>query len=152
MNQNSKDVQVFLEAYAVGNASLSDSPTYALVVANRVFTAQLCRLQKLCTEQDLTEVRISYAPEMWGPNGIEEEMRMTCPELVVTKSSFWFADRGRHIEAEVETRQLCIRHFFEAIEAADGPIYLGTEPQAIEEAVRLDTEEEEAANVTEAFR
>lgn len=140
MDQKNDDAQVFLEAYTTGNGLLGDGPTYALVVADAHFRAQLGRLQKLCTKEALNEARISYAPQMWGPEGVEDEMRMECPELVVTQSSFWFVDRGRHSDAQVETRQTSVQHFLEAVANASGPIYLANDPQALEEAVLLDAQ------------
>lgn len=139
--QNSAQV-VYLDANTTGNGLLGGGPTYARIEAGSHFTAQLKRLSKLCNEESLTEVRISYAPDMWGPEGIEEDLRTECPELVVTKSGFWFVDRGRHSDAQIQTSAQSLKEFFEAVAAADGPIYLSSYPSQLKATVLEDEQQE----------
>jgi len=138
MSQQSSETVVFLEAFATGQGLLGGGPSYAKVSVGSHFKAQLHRLQGLCVNNELTEVRISYAPDMWGPEGVEEEMRMESPELVVTKTDFWFVDRGRHSDGHVETRTQNTKELFELLANSNGPIYLGSNPAAVERDVMDD--------------
>lgn len=151
MSQQSSETVVFLEANAVGQGLSGGGPSYAKVVVGSHFKAQLLRLQGLCANNELTEVRISYAPDMWGPEGVEEEMRMECPELVVTKTDFWFTDRGRHSDGLVETRTQSMKELFELLATTDGPIYLGSNPDGVEREVTNDFPPDEEVE-SEAFR
>jgi len=151
MSQQSSETVVFLEANAVGQGLSGGGPLYAKVLVGSHFKAQLLRLQGLCANNELTEVRISYAPDMWGPEGVEDEMRMESPELVVTKTDFWFTDRGRHSDGLVETRTQSMKELFELLATAHGPIYLGSDPAAVERDVMDDFSPDEEAE-SEAFR
>lgn len=143
MSQQSGETVVFLEAFATGQGLLGGGPSYAKVGASSHFTAQLLRLQGLCEKNELTEVRISYAPDMWGPDGVEDEMRMESPELVVTKTDFWFTDRGRHSDGVVETRTQNMKELFALLARTNGPIYLGSNPASVERDVMDDLPAEE---------
>lgn len=151
MSQQSGNTVVFIEAFATGQGLLGGGPSYAKLAVGGHFTAQLQRLQALCEKNALTEVRISYAPDMWGPEGVEDEMRMESPELVVTKTDFWFTDRGRHSDGLVETRSQGVKELFDMLATTDGPIYLGTNPAAVERDVMDDLPADEEAE-PEAFR
>lgn len=152
MSQQNNEQVVFLEAYATGLGMGGGGPSYAKIVVGNNFPAQLLRLQGLCERNELSEVRISYAPDMWGPEGVEEELRMESPELVVSKTSFWFTDRGRHSDGHVETRLESIKDFLRALAEADGPIYLGSNPATVEGFVLDDTPAPDEEGEPEAFR
>lgn len=143
MSQQSGETVVFLEAFATGQDLLGGGPSYAKVGASNHFTAQLVRLQSLCEKNALTEVRILYAPDMWGPDGVEDEMRMESPELVVTKTDFWFTDRGRHSDGIVETRTQNMKELFALLARTNGPIYLGSNLASVERDVMDDLPAEE---------
>jgi hypothetical protein len=153
MKQQKAEQVVYLDAYSTVSGSLEFEPTYARITAGVTFMAQIKRLHTLCQKEQLNEVRLSYAPDMWGPAGVEDSMRGECPELVVTQSSFWFADRGRHQEGHVETRSVSILHLTQALASATGPIFLCSDPTALENFVaeeEHDNEEEEG--LSESFR
>jgi hypothetical protein len=153
MNQQKNEQVVYLDAYSTESGSLEIEPRYAKITAGATFMAQLKHLHTLCQKEQLTEVRMSYGPDMWGPTGVEEAMRMECPELVVTQSSFWFADRGRHQDAHVETRGVSILHLTQALASATGPIFLCSDPTALENYVAEDMQDEEEEEAPfEVFR
>ncbi|WP_156923758.1 hypothetical protein [Massilia alkalitolerans] len=153
MNQQKAEQAVYLDAYSTVSGSLEIEPTYAKITAGDIFMAQIKRLHALCQKEQLNEVRLSYAPDMWGPVGVEDSMRGECPELVVTQSSFWFADRGRHQEGHVETRSVSILHLTQALASATGPIFLCNDPAALENFIaEEEQDDEEEDGMFEAFR
>lgn len=152
MDQQSKEQVVFLEANSVGNGLLGGGPAYAKLVVGSRFVAQLNRLSNLCEKEALSEVHISYGPDMWGPDGIEEQMRMACPRLVVSRTGFYFAGQGKYMEGHIETPRLELKEFFEALANANGPIYLGADPAGLEQTVLEDAPDDEGEPEAEAFR
>lgn len=155
MSQQSSEPIVYLEAISTGRGPLGGGPSYAKLAVSSHFRSQLRRLQDLCAKNALNEVRISYAPDMWGPEGAEEEMRLESPELVVTKTDFWFTDRGRHSDGLVETRAVSMKELFEALASASGPVYLGVYPEDLKRDVLGDSPDEadgEGEGEAEAFR
>ena len=64
---------VFIEAYTCSD--YGDGPQYARLLVDQAFCEKLLRLQKLCVENCLTELRICDSPDRWGPGEIENECR-----------------------------------------------------------------------------
>lgn len=67
----------------------------------------------------VAEVRVTAGPDLWG--GCDEnELRLQFPELVVTCGSFWFNDRPKHMDYEIQTRGQSIDSFIKMV-SEDGP-------------------------------
>jgi hypothetical protein len=111
------EITVFVGATTT--AEFGEGPSFAKFTVNDRFIAQLQRLKALCEDQGLTEVRVTAGPDLWG--GCDEnELRLQCPELVVTCGSFWFNDRPKHMDYEIQTRGQSIDSFIKMV-SEDGP-------------------------------
>uniref|UniRef100_UPI0028A10DA9 hypothetical protein n=1 Tax=Staphylococcus saprophyticus TaxID=29385 RepID=UPI0028A10DA9 len=64
---------------------------------------------------------------------IDEEMRLTAPELVVTAHMFWYTDVPKHMPFHIETACEAIDRFTEAVSGPGDPIYLGVDKDDIAE-------------------
>ena len=86
-----------------------DSPTYCSMKFNPAFVNRLQQMHALCVANQLSEVRSSDGPLLWGPAGFEEEARLRDPELVVTFSGeFWFTDRPKYANYCIESSPIGI--------------------------------------------
>jgi len=133
---------VFIEAYACSD--YGDAPRFAKLFATKTFCEQLAKLQALCVEHDLSELCVYESPDAWGPGNIEDELRLTCAELVVTKSAFWFKDHPKHSDYTIETRAQDIDVFIEAVSSEGGtPLFFGSNVEELMECV-TDAEEKSA--------
>lgn len=87
----------------------------------------------LCKEAGLTQARIYCGPDQWGPGTIEEELRLTAPELVVTPTMFWFEDVPKHQPFRIETACQDIDHFVEVVSGPGEPLYIGIDQEDVAE-------------------
>lgn len=127
---------VYFGAYATDD---NEGPLYARLEVTPDFLRTLERLRAMCSEHGLSEARINDAPGEWGPGAIEEEMRLTSPELVVTSHMFWFTDVPKHMPFHIETACEDIDRFIEAVSGPGEPIYLGVDKDDIEEQNAADS-------------
>lgn len=133
---------VYIEAYACGENG--DGPQYAKLEITSEFIERLKKLQALCVEHGLSELRVYRAPEAWGPGDVEEELQLSCAELVVTNSSFWFTDYPKYGDYSIETRSQEIEEFVQAVSTdGDAAVFLGCNPGAVRAAVEENEENEE---------
>ena len=141
--------KAYIEAYACDD--YGDGPQFALVLCTSEFRGQLHRLAALCIQHNLSEVRIYESPESWGPGDIEEDLRLTCGELVVTREAFWFVDQPKGTRYSIESRGQNIDEFCRKFEEGDDmtPLVFGENCEELAELV-----EEQiglaGANVSEA--
>lgn len=141
LKDSNDSIMVHFEAYACDD--YGDGPKFASNRIDKRFLDNLKDLQNLCRLHDLTEVRQSIQPDMWGPQGIEDEIRLhQSPELVITASSFWFVDRPKHSNYTIETRAQGIDELLALIELAqpDDVLYLG-ENDELQDLVEEDSED-----------
>jgi hypothetical protein len=121
---------VYLEAYATGDG---EGPGHARLDVTPAFISSLQRLQALCLEQELTQVRISGGPDEWGPGAILDGLRLESPELVVTPHCFWFRDVPRHYDFHVATASQDLDQFLSNVSGPGEPLYVGIDRQDVEE-------------------
>ena len=141
-------VQVFIEAYAC--SEFGSGPRYALLKVDKGFLATLRRLTAACLKYGLSEVRCYGAPDTCGPGTIETELRLTCGELVVTPTRFWFTDSPKHADYSIESRSQDVEEFIREVQKL-GPadrLVLG-EDDELEELVAEDEESDEVAASSE---
>lgn len=100
------DRAVFIESYATGNHDVR--PCYAALTVDQAFLKNLQDLSALCKDRGLSEVRLVSSPDTWEG---EDDLQLTDPELIVTKSSFWFTDKPKHSDGSIETRGQAIEAF-----------------------------------------
>lgn len=87
------------------------SPTYCVIDLDAELQGRIQKMTSLCEEHDLSEVRTPLSPSLWGPAGIEEEARLTQPELVVCRGGgFYFTDIPKHEDGQFETDLLFVEH------------------------------------------
>lgn len=121
---------VYLQAYATDEGS---GPEYARLEVTPGFIQKVQALRALCKEVGLTEVRVTGAPQQWGPGTSEEDLRLTAPELVVTPTMFWFEDAPKHMPFHIETACEDIDRFVEAVSGPGEPLYIGIDPDDVSE-------------------
>ena len=121
---------VYVEAHATDEGS---GPSYARLDVTPHFIARLKALRALCTERELTEVRVTDAPSAWGPGTSEEDLRLQAPELAVTPRMFWFTDHPKGLPIDIETRGTDIERFIYEVSGAGEPVYLGVTPEDVED-------------------
>jgi len=128
-------VNVYMEVYACDD--YGNGPSFAELEATPQFCAYLDHLAALCISQQLSEVRVLMGPDAWGPGDIEDDLRVTMPELVVTRTSFWFRDRQKHASYHVETRAIEINSFCKAVHNHVGtePLYFGSSIEWLKESI-----------------
>jgi hypothetical protein len=122
---------IFVKAHITSN--YGDGPSFAKIVVTEAFIERLERLTALCKSERLSEVRVTDGPDLWG--GCDQEsLRLRCPELVVSCGSFWFNDRPKHMDYDIQTRGKTTSEFIElAFGEGDGPIYI----DGVEEDIAL---------------
>lgn len=115
---------VFLEAYACIDDGYG--PLYATVRVDEALRTRLLELQGLCKQHGLSEVRERRGCD-WGPEGVEDELRLQEHELVVAGDEFWFRAVPRYVLYHVETRGLSVQDFVNETRqhAGDAPLTYG---------------------------
>ena len=121
---------MYLQAYATDEGS---GPGYARLEVTPGFVHKVQALRALCKEVGLTEVRVTGAPQQWGPGTSEDDLRLTAPELVVTPTMFWFEDVPKHMPFHIETACEDIDRFVEAVSGPGEPLYIGIDPDDVAE-------------------
>lgn len=135
---------VLIEAYAASD--YGDGPTYAKFQVDEAFAGRLAELQVVLNDYDLSEARINAGPEHWGPSDIEEALRLSSAELVVTANSCWFRDRPKHTDYHVETRAMDIEALLNAFNDGVSELRLGEDIEGMMEFVAEDAKEAELAD------
>ena len=129
---------VFFEAFAVSDRT--NGPIYASVDVTADYLESLLRTRDQM-EAGVDKV-VQYVAPYWGPGDIESDMRLTEPGMVVTKTEFWFEDKGKYA-GKITTRAVNIDEFVRAVN--DGQRFFGNDPAELEIVVQqLTCDEEEA--------
>lgn len=131
-----QDRLVYFEAYACTDNA--DGPEFAKLLVDQHFCDKLKRLQKLVVDHKLSELRVYDGPDSWGPGDIEDNLRLTCAELVVTSSTFWFTDQPKHADYHIETRSQGIDSFIAAVAQGEGTLFFSDDPKATQDIVEED--------------
>jgi hypothetical protein len=117
--------KLVISAYATGDGC--DGPSFAVVEDVHALISQMTRLQTIVSDNSLSEVRVSESPEFWGPGSIEDELRLTCGELVVGLNCAWFIDTPKHADYRIETELFDLNQLKKLLDEAqgDGPVFIG---------------------------
>lgn len=107
-------ITAYVESYAVDDYGVG--PAYATFNASDGLIEELFMLKQLCKTYGLSEARVFRACN-WGPEGVEDELRLQTHELVVCNGDFWFRADVKHAGYHVETRAQDIDAFVETIRA-----------------------------------
>lgn len=113
-----------IEAYAADDHGAG--PSFGTVRADEALLGKLLELQLICKQNGLSEARVFRGCD-WGPEGIEDELRLQNHELVVVDDQFWFRADVKHGDYHVETRAQNIVEFVNAVRqhAGDEPLCFG---------------------------
>jgi len=122
-----------------------DAPTCAIHRDSAALLADVQRVQKLICENRLTEARLLCDVE-WLPESTADELRLQCGELVVVRDAFWFSNRPKHADYNIETSSMTVKGLEEAV-ASDVEIHFheshpGENLQACFEDAESDSDEE----------
>lgn len=108
-------------------------PQFVVVTDPAELLRDVKRLMEVVQSHGLSEARISCSPD-WGPGDVADEMRLTCGELVVGKSFFWFTDQPKHSESPVQSESFSLKHLIEVLTAeGSGPMYMAADPEDLKE-------------------
>ncbi|HCF4079464.1 hypothetical protein [Pseudomonas aeruginosa] len=106
-------------------ADSDDGPEFAVINDAHHLLVEVKRLEKLCTENNLSEARVYFGPD-WGPGDVEDELRLQCGELVVCPTSFWFSDYPKYADYKIESTNVDIPSLESALaEEGSGCIFMG---------------------------
>lgn len=122
--------KIFLAAYATGNTETS--PDYAMVVVDQAFKDTLLKLQTICIQNKLSQLRVTMNPDFWEH---EEELTLTNGEIVIDSREFYFIDCINNQDSDVETRALSIDSIINLDLSEVEPVYF---PQELQESVEAD--------------
>lgn len=110
--QASLNCLVYIEAYSISNHF--EGPSFITLHVDEKFLSEITRLQIACAENGLNRVSVDKFLD-WGPEGIDEKLRIINNELVVSANDFWFAADIKHAEYSVETRLQDIGSFIDKV-------------------------------------
>jgi hypothetical protein len=136
--------KAYIEAYACSD--YGDGPLFAMRSVTPKFIAKLNQLSNLCKDHNLSEVRVYDYPDWWGP-GDEDELCLTCGELVVTKTDFWYVDQPKHSDYNIETRAQGITEFLNDIKSSSDDVLFFGENEDMSEIVAQAVEEQRATDI-----
>lgn len=113
-----KTVTFYFDAHACDDHG--DGPQAAKLCVDQAFVCKLLHLQGCLTHTAyrLSEVRTFDAPDCWLPEGVQDELVLTCAELSVTRNYFWFTDRPKHAHYMIESDSYCIADLVAEYDAA----------------------------------
>lgn len=130
---SAEGIETYFEAYATYEHAPT-APQYAKVLMTNDLVEKVRDLQRLCVERDLSEMHVRAAP-LWGPEGIEDEVSLVNPTLVVTPWSVWFEEALKHSGYSFKTRLVAIEHLLaEHEDATPGRAVMHCEPEVLEDA------------------
>ena len=133
-----------IEAYAADKHGAG--PSFGTVRADEALLGKLLELQLICKQNGLSEARVFRGCD-WGPEGIEDELRLQNHELVVVDDQFWFRADVKPGDYHVETRAQNILTFVNAVRqhAGDEPLCFGDLDDDDWQDLLSDSEEDEDA-------
>lgn len=111
---------VVVDAHATGDF---DGPTYCTFDVPDQFVMNLREMAALCQKHGLTEIRFAANPNLWGPAGTAEKLRLQGGEVVVsTGGMFWFTDTPAHASYLIESDPMTVQQLEEILAGGDEPI------------------------------
>lgn len=109
-------------------------------VVVRITSALIERLQSaraLCTSYGLESVSVRQAPDAWLPAGLDEELRLCAPTMVVTRNEFWFEDQPKNARDHVECIPVHIDALLRFLASDDRILIAGDDDEFDEYAQRV---------------
>ena len=120
---------LFLSTFIAGGMECGEGPDFALSERfGPEIIERIKKLQKLCEDEDLTEIRQHHGMswlEHSGPisDELPEEVRVDLEEMVVTPSAFWFTCCLKNTDVRFETRPALLEDVLKRLEKnADEPV------------------------------
>lgn len=107
-------------------------PSFVKLQVTTEFALRLLRLQRLCMNSSLKEVRVDAPAVTWGPGDRHPERGLGHQQLVVTQEEFGFVLRPSNSDPEVRTLPKNIVAFLRAASAhspAKGALLIDDQPQ-----------------------
>jgi hypothetical protein len=90
----------YIQANDIGEQLIT--PKGVIVRFDEALTTRLQTLRALCRTHELESVSVRQTPDAWLPAGVNDELRMNAPRMVVTCDEFWFQDQPKHARDHVE--------------------------------------------------
>lgn len=106
-------------AGAHATSEYGEGPDYCRFTATPHFVNRLRYLQRVLTDNQLSELRVYDGPERWGPGAVEDGLRLNCAELVLTEGAFWFADSPKHADYHINSSMISIQSLLDAYAAGE---------------------------------
>lgn len=117
----------YIQANDIGDQLIT--PKGVILHVDEAFTKRLQTLRLLCRTHSLEAVSVRQSPSAWLPAGLEEELRMNEPKLVVTSDVFWFEDQPKHARDHVECIPVIIEAFLAWFEKDDDALIVGDDDE-----------------------
>ena len=116
--QSTKTVTVIVSAHCVSD--LGEGPTAAAITVNAAFIKRMLQMQRKC-DSSITQVVVTDGPALWYPKGVEEDLRLNMAQMIFVEDGFWFSDRPKHADYDIESAQLSTEAILRLFnDAADG--------------------------------
>ncbi|MGJ7538177.1 MULTISPECIES: hypothetical protein [unclassified Variovorax] len=92
------------------------APSFAQVQVDEELCVEIMRLQRLCIDRELGEVRLDIAPLRWGPDDARTDLALFRDQLIVTQTAFQFAVQSGALCGRVKT---CAQNIVAFIRSVD---------------------------------
>lgn len=125
-----RQMTVIVPAFATSDDG--DGPSYCRFLFTERFACRLRHLQRVLTENHLSELRVLDGPDRWGPGDVADEMRFNLAELVLTDGVFWFADSPKHTDYHVNSDLVEIKALMDAFDAGEAQYLIGVSDGVLE--------------------
>lgn len=119
------DRQMTVIASAHATSDEGESPSYCRFVVTQAFANRLRHLQRVLRDNHLSELRVFDGPERWGPGNVADELRFNLAELVLTDGAFWFADKPKHTDYNINSDLIAIQSLLDAFDAGEQQHLIG---------------------------
>lgn len=124
--------QMTVLAAAHATSEYGDGPDYCRFTVTPHFVNRLRQLQRVLTDNQLSELRVLDGPERWGPGDVADELRFNLAELVLTDGAFWFADSPKHRDYHVNSVMIPLQSLLDAFDAGDEELRVGITNSVLE--------------------
>lgn len=90
----------YIQANDIGDQLIT--PSGVVLRVDEGFIRRVQALRSVCNSNHLESVTVARAPDAWLPIGLDSELHLSTPRLIVTPDSFWFADQPKHARDHIE--------------------------------------------------
>jgi hypothetical protein len=90
----------YIQANDIGEQLIT--PKGVVLHVDNTFIRRIQSLRSVCSSNHLESVSVARSPDVWLPDGLDSELHLSTPRLVVTPDLFWFEDQPKHARDHIE--------------------------------------------------